>query len=68
MALMDATGSMGNLLQKAKHTVGTVFERATEILKTRGINPAVIRLQFAVYRDYDCLIDKLLHWKLTLKI
>lgn len=34
LVLMDATGSMSNLLHKAKNTVGVMFERANDILKS----------------------------------
>lgn len=55
ICLMDGTGSMGHLLQKSKNTVGTMFERAAETLKTKNMNPDAFQLQFAVYRDYDCM-------------
>ena len=38
LILMDATGSMSNLLQKAKNSVAIMFERTSEILKKNGIN------------------------------
>jgi len=62
ICLMDATGSMGHLLNQAKNTVGTMFERATIILKDHGIPTDSFQMQFAVYRDYDCLIDGLLQY------
>jgi hypothetical protein len=61
VCLMDATGSMSHLLQKAKNTVGTMFERASEILKEHSIAADSFEMQFAVYRNYDCKEDKLLH-------
>lgn len=36
LVLMDATGSMGGLLTKAKATVEEMFRRACEILKSKG--------------------------------
>ncbi|XP_047142319.2 uncharacterized protein LOC105845986 [Hydra vulgaris] len=62
VCLMDATGSMGNLLNKAKVTVGTMFERASTILKENSIPAESFQMQFAVYRDYDCLSDGLLQY------
>jgi len=59
ICLMDATGSMSHLLHKAKNTVGTMFERATDILKDNGIADC-FQIQFAVYRDYDCKVDGIL--------
>ena len=60
ICLMDATGSMGRLLNQAKNTVATMFERASAILTDNGIPPDSFQLQFAVYRDYDCEAEKLL--------
>ena len=62
MCLMDATGSMGHLLNQAKITVVTMFERASLILKEHGIPSDSFQLQFAVYRDYDCYADGLLQY------
>jgi hypothetical protein len=56
---MDATGSMAALLTQAKNTVGTMFDRASTILKEAGIPADSFQLQFAVYRDYDCKNDVL---------
>ena len=57
---MDGTGSMGGLLQKAKSTVGTMFERACDVLKDNKMDTNCFQLQFAVYRDYDCKLEGLL--------
>ncbi|XP_065663342.1 uncharacterized protein LOC136085801 [Hydra vulgaris] len=62
VCLMDATGSMSNLLNKAKITVGTMFERASAILTENSIPADSFQMQFAVYRDYDCLNDGLLQY------
>jgi hypothetical protein len=35
---MDATGSMHSFLEKAKQTVHIMFERASFVLKTAGLN------------------------------
>ncbi|MBX9585798.1 MAG: hypothetical protein K2X50_00940 [Gammaproteobacteria bacterium] len=60
VCLMDATGSMSHLLQKAKNTVGIMFERAAEILKDNGFAPDAFELQFSVYRNYSSGNDLLL--------
>ena len=60
ICLMDATGSMSHLLQKAKNTVGTMFERASDILNTSGLSPDSFQMQFAVYRNYNVKADELL--------
>ncbi|XP_065663330.1 uncharacterized protein LOC136085791 [Hydra vulgaris] len=62
ICLMDATGSMGCLLNKAKATVGTMFERASTILTETFIPVDSFQMQFAVYRDYDCLSDGILQY------
>ena len=52
VVLMDATGSMGQLLHKAKNSVGTMFERAYKILKDSKIPEGSFQVQFVVYRNY----------------
>jgi hypothetical protein len=42
LILMDATGSMSNLLQKAKNSVSIMFERTSEILRDNKISPELI--------------------------
>jgi len=53
ICLMDATGSMAHLLQKAKNTVDTMFQRCTEILEEKKFKADSFQLQFAVYRNYS---------------
>jgi hypothetical protein len=60
VCLMDATGSMSHLLQKAKNTVDTMFERCTQILKEQNFKAETFQLQFAVYRNYSSGADYLL--------
>ncbi|ETN99764.1 hypothetical protein RFI_37703, partial [Reticulomyxa filosa] len=48
IVLMDATGSMSHLLQKAKNTVSTMFERIATILKEKGEPPNSFEMQFVV--------------------
>ena len=62
LCLMDATGSMSSLLQKAKNTVGTMFERATSILAQNGQVQECFELQFAVYRNYSNNSDTILEY------
>ncbi|CAF4711773.1 unnamed protein product, partial [Rotaria sp. Silwood2] len=58
--LMDATGSMSNLLDAAKETVGTMFERASEVLKEEELASDAFRMQFAIYRNYNSKEKKIL--------
>lgn len=59
LCLIDATMSMGHLLDVAKKTVATMFERALDILRNhkKSVN---LEMQFAVYRDYDLPAEDLL--------
>jgi len=52
--LMDATGSMGSLLSSVKDTVCKMFELAAAVLKEKGFPEDNFKMQFVVYRDYDC--------------
>jgi hypothetical protein len=52
LCLMDATGSMRKLLEKAKNTVHVMFERTNEILREKNIMES-FEVQFAVYRNYS---------------
>ena len=58
--LMDATGSMSNLLSAVKETVCLMFERAADILKETRIVEDVFSMQFVVYRNYSSRKEKLL--------
>jgi len=60
ICLMDATGSMSHLLNNAKNTVGTMFQRAGDVLESQGIDPNSFEIQFVVYRNYNCSEEKLL--------
>jgi len=53
VVVMDATGSMAHLLQKAKNAVSTMFERITVILKENGKPANSFEMMFAVYRNYS---------------
>ena len=52
ICLMDATGSMSGVLDRAKMTVQTMFERAHAVLEDEGYTDA-FEMQFAVYRNYN---------------
>ncbi|ETO08110.1 hypothetical protein RFI_29276 [Reticulomyxa filosa] len=60
VVLMDATGSMKYLLQKAKNTVCTMFDRISIILKGHGLPPNCFEMQFVVYRNYNAPKDMIL--------
>lgn len=59
ICLMDATGSMSNLLLKTKTTVAEMFELASKFLEDKGI-PVSLQMQFAVYRNYSNKEEELL--------
>ena len=50
---MDATGSMGKLLECGKQTISKVFKRAKEVLLEEGANPDCFEFQIAFYRNYS---------------
>lgn len=58
--VMDATGSMSGLLTAVKETISTMFERATVVLNEQKASNSSFQMQMAVYRDYDCMKDRLL--------
>ncbi|CAF2394409.1 unnamed protein product [Rotaria sp. Silwood2] len=58
--LMDATGSMSNLLSATKDTVCTMFERASGILEGKGLSKDSFSMQFAIYRNYNSRENKIL--------
>ncbi len=60
LILMDATGSMTNLLKAAKNKVKTMFSNIAKILIEKNKAPDCFSMQFAVYRNYSSPIDKIL--------
>ena len=60
VCLMDATGSMRNLLESGKKTINRVFRRAKEVLIDEGANPNCFEFQIAFYRNYGSGKDKIL--------
>jgi hypothetical protein len=60
LVLMDATGSMSNLLHNAKNAVGVMFERASQVLIDNNLDPNSFQVQFAVYRNYNSEIASIL--------
>lgn len=60
LVLMDATGSMSSLLEKAKNTVQAMFDRVTSILNEKRGNKTSFEIQFAVYRNYSSSYELLL--------
>jgi hypothetical protein len=58
--LMDATGSMSNLLSASKETVCTMFERASAILIEKKLPSDTLQMQIAIYRNYNSKENKLL--------
>ena len=59
ICLLDATGSMSNLLHKAKTTVGIMFDRAFDIMNNNQVS-SNFQIQFAVFRNYNSKEDKIL--------
>ena len=53
VVLMDATGSMGPFISKAKAKVHEMFKRARNVLKEKRRDPNCFSLQFVAYRNYN---------------
>ncbi|ETN97226.1 hypothetical protein RFI_40305 [Reticulomyxa filosa] len=51
---------MSHLLQKAKNTVSTMFERIAIILKENALSPDSFEMKFVVYRNYNAPEDMIL--------
>lgn len=60
IVLMDATGSMTNLLHKAKSCVEEMFRRIHDILASNSLADTSFQLQFVVYRNYSSQAEKIL--------
>ncbi len=48
---MDGTGSMSNLFDKTKNTIGQIFENSYEILKNNNFYDGCFEIQLAIYRN-----------------
>ena len=67
LCLLDATGSMTNLLVKAKNTVQEMFRRLEKVLESKR-SKVIVELRVAFYRNYSSSADKLLEfsgWELN---
>lgn len=62
IVLMDATISMGQLLNQTKNQVKAMLTRAESVLKEHKMSPDCFQVQFAVYRNYNCQQNKLLEF------
>jgi hypothetical protein len=63
LVLMDATGSMSALLDKAKNSVKTMFTEARSVLaQASGCEGLTFEVQFAVYRNYNAPAEHLLQY------
>ena len=61
LCLLDATGSMGSLLLKAKNTVQEMFRRLEKVLESKG-QKAIVELRVATYRNYNSTYDDLMEF------
>ena len=60
LILIDATASMGHLLDKTKNTLGVMFERVSQVLAAQSLDAASFQIKLAVYRNYNCSESQLL--------
>ncbi|CAL6013564.1 Helicase-related_protein [Hexamita inflata] len=56
LILMDATGSMGGVIDRTKNTIKTMFTNAYTVLKENNYNQS-FDIMFAAYRNYASGID-----------
>ena len=59
LILIDATNSMGALLNQTKANVQIMLDRIRSILEAKGIGACNNLMKIAVYRNYDSKIDML---------
>jgi len=60
--LVDATGSMGDLLTAAKNTIADMYSRISTILKDKKMDPKRFQIQFVAYRNYNAPAEELLRF------
>ena len=60
LCLMDATGSMSSLLNKAKAVVNLMFHRVKKVLIDQGVDENIIEIQFVAYRNYNSSPEEIL--------
>lgn len=61
VCVIDATGSMGEVLSAVKNTVAQMFEQTQTILDEAELSEThQIQMQFVFYRNYDAPLDLLL--------
>jgi hypothetical protein len=60
LILLDATGSMDNLLEKAKSTLVTMLKRINNVLDENNIKDKTFQIKIAAYRNYNSPEDKIL--------
>jgi energy-coupling factor transporter ATP-binding protein EcfA2 len=62
ICLLDGTTSMSHLMQKSKNTVKAMFENGSAVLKDHGVSENAFKMQFVIFRNYDCKKEKLLQY------
>ena len=60
LILMDATGSMGLLLDQTKKTLEVMFQRVSDVLKENNFSANSFQIKIAVFRNYNSSIDMIL--------
>ena len=53
LVLIDATGSMGNLLKNVQDTILQYFDEVCKSLKTSSYNENLFKIQIVFYRNYN---------------
>ena len=60
LILMDATSSMGLLLEQTKKKLEIMFQRVVDILKENKFSTKTFQIKLAVYRNYNSTKDMIL--------
>jgi hypothetical protein len=65
LILIDGTASMGELIILLKENLDPIFKATNVKLREEKIKDGLIKIQIAIYRDYDCLeeILEVSSWK-----
>ena len=59
LILLDATVSMGHLIDKTKKTIEKMFERIAAVLNENNVKDKSFQIKIAVYRNYNSSEDKI---------
>ncbi|TNV76610.1 hypothetical protein FGO68_gene11708 [Halteria grandinella] len=62
LILMDATGSMGSLINNCKNSISNLFKSICHILVENGLSDETFSIQLACYRSYNSIEPMILQY------